>query len=774
VLAALGLFLGLSPGAAFAAEVWGYGEKRFLASLRSDPGAFFDEIDSSRIVPRQTLALGPDAPYYCGVHLRSMDRTADAMRLFRLAAVTAGPEVRPEAKAALLELLLQQGELNEAEHTARRYLAEGKERAEYALALFEALFRRGKAIPLDQALKAYEHLFSAEADPQRRGAYRFYRVFSAYRQEEQGWRRLVAETCARFPEETLPPEWYWFTAESESGESAEEDGFPFPEHGRLEREKLSEGGAALLEAKGRLHRGAYRGAAAEYRVFLERALEDEELRRSFDRVLLDEVVRAALYSGSVYPTLELFERLGRLYPEDALGDGRDEQLRQLYWIMETRGYLYRRAGRFRSAAEDYAAALKLAPEGDRERMRWYRYDSILRFSTSRALAELPGIVHAWENPAYYDDVLFDLADRLVEERKWREIAGVADLLMDQKGSFGGSRFTYLAARAAETGLYEASEEKITAWYRSAAENGCGVGAGLYYRIMAAERLTARGAEHGGLYGSARTAAVPPFCGNAPPEGGHGSGARALIEAQERKTLIRGCLRYGLADFAYERYGTQEELLVRLDAMTVRRWAAALQEGGAYLRSIRVLADYLRLRGGPVSLAEAKMLYPRPYGSNFSEISVEYGLPEHIFYALVREESYFDASISSAAGAVGLAQLMPSTARDIASRIGLRSYELTDPAVNLRLGGWYLDHLASRTDTYLRALLAYNGGLTRVRRWSGTHDGLPEDLLLEAVPYAETKHYGRKVLVSSVIYGYLYHGRSPSNVVETIFGTFENE
>jgi soluble lytic murein transglycosylase len=225
----------------------------------------------------------------------------------------------------------------------------------------------------------------------------------------------------------------------------------------------------------------------------------------------------------------------------------------------------------------------------------------------------------------------------------------------------------------------------------------------------------------------------------------------------------------LAGYAYQRHGGREAFLLQLDSFTLRRWSEALRAAGRYGNSIRLLARYHRLRGTPVSLAEAKMLYPRPFFRLVEEVSRDYGLPEHIFYALVREESYFDPAVSSGAGAVGLAQLMPSTARDIASRIGMESYDLTDPEVNLRLGGWYLRHLRGRTESYLRALFAYNGGITRVRRWSRNFGHLPEELVLESIPYAETRHYGRKVLVSAVIYGYLYHGRTPGSVVEEIFG-----
>lgn len=776
VLAAAGL-LWVFPGCRLPAEqVWGYTGEQLLTQLNEDPQKVIEALDYAEINPREALRLGNGAPYYLGLHFRTHERSREAEKLLRLAAVTGEAlAVKVSARTELLELLLEEGQLREAERSAGRFLAEGRPRAAYAVSLFEALFRRGKVGPLAQALEEYGSLFSedsvADVTTRERARYRFYRFFTLYIFEREGWKDELLSAAARIPHDALPPQWYQFV--SGAGEGAYRMKDAFPEHARLDTGRLSEGAVALLNAKHWQHQGAYRRAAEEYRRFVRKSLPQEQLRRSFDKVVFDELVRASLYSGSVEASRSLFDRLaGRYSLEKEKSSGTEpesEQQRQLFWVLETRGYLNRRAGRFRSAAEDYQRALSLAPEGERERMRWYRYDSTLRYSTEKALSVLRDLSAAWEDPVYYDDVLFDLADRLVEARNWGGIAEAAQVLVAAQGSVGGSRLAYLAARAAERGHVEASGEQITAWYRSAAENSCGVEAGLYYRILAIERLVFRGGERAELYGTESGGAIPPFCSNASSESEKQEPHRYGVWRAEAAKRIRGYLRFGLAEFAYSRYGEDKEFLSRLDSLTVRSWTMALRERGEVFSSIRLLSRYLRRRGGPVSLAEAKLLYPRPYREPVSRVGTEYGVPEYIFYGLLREESYFDTSISSSAGAVGLAQLMPETARDVASRLGLRSYDLTDPEINVRLGGWYLHHLRGRTDTYLRALFAYNGGLTRVRRWKKENAELPEDLLLEAVPYAETKHYGRKVLVSSVVYGYLYHERTPGNVVEEIFG-----
>jgi soluble lytic murein transglycosylase len=115
--------------------------------------------------------------------------------------------------------------------------------------------------------------------------------------------------------------------------------------------------------------------------------------------------------------------------------------------------------------------------------------------------------------------------------------------------------------------------------------------------------------------------------------------------------------------------------------------------------------------------------------------------------------------------VGLTQLMPATAADMAGRIRARGGpdytekappDLTDPEINVHIGAVYLSYLGGRLESPFLALLAYNGGMNRVRRWRSGEPDLPGDLFLETIEYAETREYGRKVLAAALVYGYLYY------------------
>jgi soluble lytic murein transglycosylase-like protein len=109
------------------------------------------------------------------------------------------------------------------------------------------------------------------------------------------------------------------------------------------------------------------------------------------------------------------------------------------------------------------------------------------------------------------------------------------------------------------------------------------------------------------------------------------------------------------------------------------------------------------------------------------------------------------------------QLMEDAAADSARRLRMESYDLRDPEDNLRLGAEHFARLVARVSVP-KALMAYNAGLSRVRSWERRYPALPSDLLVEAVPYPETRGYLRKILVSAVHYGRLYYGLDASAAV----------
>ncbi len=133
----------------------------------------------------------------------------------------------------------------------------------------------------------------------------------------------------------------------------------------------------------------------------------------------------------------------------------------------------------------------------------------------------------------------------------------------------------------------------------------------------------------------------------------------------------------------------------------------------------------------------------------------------LVWAIMREESSFRPRVMSSAGARGLLQLMPETARRTAARSGLAEFEdpeaLFSPATNIALGAAYLDRLAGLFPTRLSAVIgSYNAGPTAVAAWlEGAAAELEDDVWVEDIPYGQTRAYVKRVLRSLHVYRNFY-------------------
>jgi soluble lytic murein transglycosylase len=115
-------------------------------------------------------------------------------------------------------------------------------------------------------------------------------------------------------------------------------------------------------------------------------------------------------------------------------------------------------------------------------------------------------------------------------------------------------------------------------------------------------------------------------------------------------------------------------------------------------------------------------------------------------SVMRQESKFDPETKSSVGALGLMQVMPSTAQFAAEKIDLNSYELIYPADNIKLGTWYLAHVHDQVnnDTLL-AVAGYNAGPGNVSKWVKEIGLGDPDEFVENIPFDETQGYVRNVL-----------------------------
>jgi peptidoglycan lytic transglycosylase len=131
------------------------------------------------------------------------------------------------------------------------------------------------------------------------------------------------------------------------------------------------------------------------------------------------------------------------------------------------------------------------------------------------------------------------------------------------------------------------------------------------------------------------------------------------------------------------------------------------------------------------------------------IAVEQGIDPDLAEALLRVESRGDPQARSPVGALGLMQLMPATAREVAASEGIEldsDEDILDPRTNARLGLVYLKSMLSLfDDDEWLAVAAYNAGPGRVTTWRNENPGLDSRALLHEVAYAETRAHVTKVM-----------------------------
>jgi len=146
---------------------------------------------------------------------------------------------------------------------------------------------------------------------------------------------------------------------------------------------------------------------------------------------------------------------------------------------------------------------------------------------------------------------------------------------------------------------------------------------------------------------------------------------------------------------------------------------------------------------------ARIWFPLRYSANVRVYASQDHLDAALLAAVIEAESKFNANAQSSAGAVGLMQLTPSTAKGIAQYTGGSRFQVSDlenPDINIRYGAWYLGHLLEKYRDERLALAAYNAGQQNVDSWQSRHVG---------IQFSETRDYVNKVERLKKIYRRAY-------------------
>jgi soluble lytic murein transglycosylase len=174
---------------------------------------------------------------------------------------------------------------------------------------------------------------------------------------------------------------------------------------------------------------------------------------------------------------------------------------------------------------------------------------------------------------------------------------------------------------------------------------------------------------------------------------------------------------------------------------------------------RAYPQYLATGGEKLPTELLRILYPVNYWDLIRRYSAERGLDPYLIAALIAQESTFTADVRSSANAYGLMQLLPSTGRQYARKVGIsRRFSLsmlTTAESNVRMGTAYFADLVKQFGGVHYALATYNAGPNRVARWIAERPGIERDEFIDDIPFPETQNYVKRILGTAEDYRRLY-------------------
>lgn len=501
-----------------------------------------------------------------------------------------------------------------------------------------------------------------------------------------------------------------------------------------------------------VYRRSYRAAYERIDEVNELIAADQTL--SLTAQLVSDMGKACLYGS------ENNIRNARMFSEIATVAHEDKKILYNAWFYA--GRLYDRVeSSYAASSTRFINAMDNAQTGEQyDDALWYLLSSSLRASIDVTINLLEKYFIKIYDPSNFDNFFESFVPLLLSQARWSDFKRIYELIDGYASDNVTAKFAYIYGRLVQEGFaYPSNPEKET---EKAFTRALKSGTDIYYKTLAAMRL------------NFDETAVEQLISDVSINNNFKQNADA-------ERLLIGYALFGLPERIYSEwlsFTTDKNIAISLDcAVQLSDFLnkTATYTDNYYTQSLRIIARAASRSDKPLTSEALKLLYPRNYSEDVEAICKKFSLSPEMMYALIRTESFFAHDVVSSAGAVGLTQLMEFTASDIAQRLKQKEYSLHDPITNIEFGAYYLASLIKYFDgSALTAFFAYNGGLTRVKRWLrnfriefGKEASSAYDLFLETVPYAETRDYGRKLVAASVVYGNVHFNKSIQTVAKSI-------
>ena len=485
---------------------------------------------------------------------------------------------------------------------------------------------------------------------------------------------------------------------------------------------------------------------------------------------LSKTLLSHFQQGSLSPLPQLCSDIGKAYlygSQDFLSNA--EYFKNMANMAQNAAsafYFWFYAGRFYEKVPHYKTSAKTCflnaastahTPSLKDNALWYYLDISLKDSVPQIIPAIEKCCHQWSNPYYFDDFFDSFAPILLASGNFEAFGSLYKTMDGYASDEDVAQYAYIYARLIEEKLVSASKEEEKLALVRALKSGDS----FYYSFLAACKLGYNQVQTGKII-SENHARKSPSDYN-----------KEKSLAAEK--LLTGYATFGFPQMIFPEYSVLYKNGISAD--TAFYLCDFLQRCGSennsyYVQSIRLAVKACDYADRELTPSDLKYLFPQGFAEYINEASDAYRMKPEILYGLIRTESFFNTQAVSHAGAVGLTQLMPGTAADIARRLKKPDFNLEDAQTNINFGSYYFADLVRRCEgDYLSAVFSYNAGITRVRKWLKSSligfnkkADMPKDLFLETVPFKETRDYGRKVFSAAIMYDVLYNNSSDISVL----------
>jgi soluble lytic murein transglycosylase-like protein len=719
---------------------FGIAKEELVGKLEAQDYGFLNSNEITRDNLRQAAAFGPGTLYYLSFIFRDLSKFDYAGDCLRIQWELRAAPYAALAASELAQFQVERGKYGEAESFAREALARDNPPLPTAAPAATPSPTPASAAPSPTPPSA---LSPTALYRNVRKAY----VAALYYQKKD--REVLSRITEFFPgnDEALladDPEVFLYKAVSS---------------GRLKLEGWNRLAMTLfLKLRRNPVHAAYVTFLAEEKGMLESFSRDEqEIIKAKAALAQDKFIDAASLYSAVFPRLGSIYFSGTTLLFDfgvSCVSGRPAAANvQLILAaakkLEGRSYweAIEQAAKVSQAIRDYAtgdslyrAVYEKSPDPDmKKRALWRILDIAMEAGGIDEKAVFAQFLPKISDPDYFTDVLEDLLTTLVRNKDFAALTRLAPVLQEHAPVWMRAKVSYLAGRAILQGQGSQGPGALTipvknsqaiAYFKDAISSW----PQGYYALLSTHLLG-----EDATY-KKQVSAKPT----------------THTQISEQESILLGYLKFGLYARAYALFQKTEN---EYPESFYSYFADQYGTRDRYFHAIQVL-EMLRDKN-PAALTEQdyRRLYPRafqPLVKQFAELN---GLDETLVFSLVRRESAFHPTIVSSAGAIGLAQLMPGTAKNIADILKMASYDMENPEDNLRFGTWFLADLKKKFATVPLILSGYNAGPVATKRFRDTYGNLPDDLFVEALDFAETRNFIKNIFINHVMYSVLYSDRT---------------